>query len=678
MTYKIPNFIKLILSILILEVVVFTIFRIIFFIAFKSYDDTFSQENAIYAFWIGFRFDLQLAIMLLAPLVVFGGLPKVNIFSSNKSKIFWTAYLVLSNFLFTLVYITDFAYFDYFKRRVDGTVFQFAYDLKDGAKMMSEGYPIISTTIIFVLFILFLIFALRMLISHFQNQINIQVTKIKRVAIYTLFVVLITFLGYGKFELYPWRWSEAFFSSNSFLSYLASNPITYFVNTLKNKEIAYDETMSKKYYDDIAQFLEMDKKDPNKLSFARIIQPNHDKEYTFNAPNIIFILGESTAYARTSISGNPLNPTPFLKYMSDNGVSYSRYYTPHSGTARSVFTAMTGLTDVERVRTSSRNPLCVSQNMVLNSMKNYEKFYFIGGSLSWGNVRGVISNVDNIKTYEEHQYKAPHNDVWGISDVEMVGEVNDILKTQKKPFFAFIQLAGNHSPNTIPDKNYGFVHRKNVNKQDLIDYSFDGKLDELNGQAFLDHTVKRLVELAQNENYFKNTVFIFVGDHGLPRKAKHMHKSEQTFEVHTVHTPLIIFSPNQIKHKNIDYPVSEVDIMPTIAGLSGMSYITSAFGRDLLEKDFDSKPHYAFYMTHEENPQINLISKEHILRIKGDGSDKKLFDFYFQKENENIASNKPEIADQMENVCRGIYENTRYTRFNNSSQKVNESLKRMK
>ena len=56
----------------------------------------------------------------------------------------------------------------------------------------------------------------------------------------------------------------------------------------------------------------------------------------------------------------------------------------------------------------------------MNYLKDYEKFYFIGGSLSWGNIRGVIGNVDGIKTYEEQDYKnSPHNDVWGISDIHL-------------------------------------------------------------------------------------------------------------------------------------------------------------------------------------------------------------------------------------------------------------------
>jgi phosphoglycerol transferase MdoB-like AlkP superfamily enzyme len=339
---------------------------------------------------------------------------------------------------------------------------------------------------------------------------------------------------------------------------------------------------------------------------------------------------------------------------------------------------MTGLSDVERMRTSSRNPMVVNQHMILNSLKGYEKHYFIGGSLSWGNVRGVISNVDGLHIHEEQQYvNSPHNDVWGISDIHLANEVNDVLKKETEPFFAFVQLSGNHSPNTIPSENFGFTEIATMEKQKLIDYSFNGALNELNGQRFLDYSVKHLITLAKKEFYFDNTIFIFVGDHGLPRKAKHIHSAEQRFSTHTVHTPLVIYAPKLIKAKKIDYPVSEVDIMATIAGLSGQTYINTTMGRDILDKGFDKKEHYAFYMTHENNPRINLIGKEYIFRIRANGDNPQLFYYYFNGDNpQNIKNKYPNIAKNMENICRGIYESTRYIRFHNSSKQVKKYIEK--
>lgn len=675
MFQTLPKLIRFLISIVLLEILLFTIFRIGFLTAFHSYGDNYDFGDILYSFWIGFRFDLQLAILINLPILILGGIPYIGIFKSAIAKYFWIIYLFVVNIGVILIYVIDFAYFDFFKKMVDSSIVRYFYDIGEAYEMVSEGYPLLSTLSVTIIFFILIFLLLKKLVNSINKTDDFGLVKKAKVSLYTVFVILYIFAGYGKMEFYPWRWSEAFYSSNTFISYLSSNPIIYFSNTLKNKDIKYDEEASKKYYDDIADFLELDKKDPAKHSFARKITPNHEKELQFNKPNIVFVLAESLAYCRTNMSGNPLNATPFLNKLAQNGITYERYFTPHAGTARSVFTAMTGLSDVERMKTSSRNPMVVGQHMILNSLKDYKKFYFIGGSLSWGNVRGVIGNVDGITTREEASYDSPRTDVWGISDIDLFREAHKSLKVTKKPFFAFIQLAGNHSPYTIPDETYGYKKTDSLDKDKLLKHSFDGKIEDYNAQTFMDYSIEHFFSLAKKEKYFDNTIFIFVGDHGLPKQAKHMHKVEEKFLLNAIHTPLIIYAPKLIKHKKVSYPVSEVDIMATIAGLTGSSYINSTLGRDILEKDFDKKPHYAYYMTHENNPTINIIGDEFIYRVRADGSEKQLYKYYFEKEDNNLINDYPEVAKKMEDICRGIYESTRYIRFHNSRESVMKQIK---
>ncbi|NOQ32385.1 MAG: sulfatase-like hydrolase/transferase [Helicobacteraceae bacterium] len=672
---QLPKFLKFILALFIFELILYSLWRLAFYTAFKDLQASHTLSEALYSFWIGFRFDAQLIAIMNLPLLLFGAVKKISLFSSKTSKYFWLGYIVLTNWLMSLVYIINIGYFDFFKKMVDNSIIRYFYDISMAMQMLVEGYPIISSSLVVTLYLVAIFTLFNFIYNRLHSSTDHKLSKGSKVTIYIIFVFLYIFAGYGKVELYPWRWSEAFYSSNKFLNSVASNPATYFLNTLKNKTIKFDESATKKYYDSVAQFLNIKKRDPNRLSLVREVIPDHSKEYTFNKPNIVFILGESTAYGRTSISNNPLNPTPFIKEMSDKGITYSRYYTPHSGTARSVWASMTGLADVERIKTSSRNPMVVNQHMILNSFENYEKFYFIGGSLSWGNVRGVISNVNHLNIYEEHNYpNSSRNDVWGISDVHLAHEVNDVLKKQTKPFFAYVQLSGNHSPNNIPDDNFGFKASTNLDKELLQKYGFNGSEDEFNGQKFLDFSVEQLITLAKKEPYFKNTIFIFVGDHGLPNKYDQLHEAEQTFRTNTLHTPLIIYAPYLIKHKKVDYPVSEVDIMATIGGLIGKPYINSTLGRDLLAKDFDEQPHYTYFMTHEVNPTINIMSKEFIFRVRSDGSEPRLFKYHYEKKDHNLIKKYPKIAKEMENMARGIFESTRYTRFNNSSEDVQRTL----
>ncbi len=674
MLNTIPKFIRFIVLLTFFELVLFTIFRIVFFNLFSDE----SLSDSLYAFWIGFRFDLQLAVLLNLPLYMFGAIKWISPLKNIFGHWLWKLYFIIYNLSVLFIYIGDLAYYDFFKKRVDATVTRFFYDISDATTMLVQGYPVFKTLIGFMVFTALLYYVFTKAVNSLKLEEETKISRWKKVSIYTLFTIIFIFGGYGKFELYPLRWSDAYYSANNFQSYLASNPVTYFANTFKNRDTKYDEKLTKQYYDAVAEFLEIEKKDPNKLSFARTVKSNMADRFQFDKkPNVVFLICESMSYPRTSISGNPLDPTPFVKTLADNGISYSRYFTPHAGTARSVFTALTGMTDVERIKTTSRNPLCVEQNIPFNSSKDYIKQYFIGGSLSWGNVRGVISNIEGAVTREQSSYKYPAIDVWGVSDIDLLREVNDDLKSKNKPFITIVQLAGNHSPYTIPEVNYDFKAKSDISKDDLKKYSFDGSLEDFNAQYFMDHSIEHFFKLAQNEKYFDNTVFIIVGDHGLPKNSVHM--KPNTLELHAIHTPLVIYAPKLIKPEKIDYPVSEVDISATIAALTSDNFINSSFGRNLLAKDFDKKPHYTYYMTHEINPTINLIGEEHILRVRADGSDVRLFRYeeFDKKDKENLAPKETNLTKEMLELTRGLYEATRYTRFHNSSESVKEKIEQL-
>src|SRR5690606_10792345 len=105
--------------------------------------------------------------------------------------------------------------------------------------------------------------------------------------------------------------------------------------------------------------------------------------------------------------------------------------------------------DVEYPNTASRNPAYVNQHSIIGDYEGYEKLYFIGGSSSWANIRGLLTNnIPGLKLYEEENFNYEANDVWAISDKRLFKESSAILKEQKKPFVAVIQMADNHRPYT--------------------------------------------------------------------------------------------------------------------------------------------------------------------------------------------------------------------------------------
>lgn len=165
------------------------------------------------------------------------------------------------------------------------------------------------------------------------------------IVIVTFFVVFFGLLG--KVSYYPLRWSDAFFSStHTFTAYLASNPVMYFYNTMKNSVETYDLAAAKKYYPLMAEYLGVDHPDPDTLNYTRTVtfEPTADEQ----RPNVVIVILESFAAYKTGLSGNPLNPTPHFDQIAKEGIYFNNHFVPHTGTARSVWALITGLPDIEK------------------------------------------------------------------------------------------------------------------------------------------------------------------------------------------------------------------------------------------------------------------------------------------------------------------------------------------
>src|SRR5205085_7124211 len=114
------------------------------------------------------------------------------------------------------------------------------------------------------------------------------------------------------------------------------------------------------------------------------------------------------------------------------------------------------------------------------------------------------------------------------------------------PFFALVQTADNHRPFTIPPNEKDFK-RENLPEDVLKKYGFES-LEEYNAFRYSDYCFRKFMEAAKKEDYFNNTIFVFVGDHGVSGDAKYIYPSVWTDERLTdVHVPLLFYSPMLLK-----------------------------------------------------------------------------------------------------------------------------------
>ena len=87
--------------------------------------------------FLGFRFDLRLALVMLVPAILFINLPLNPAFKVRLMNWLYGILLTVVNFL----YIVDAGYFGYLKSRLNATVIQFLKNPIISFEMVRESYP---------------------------------------------------------------------------------------------------------------------------------------------------------------------------------------------------------------------------------------------------------------------------------------------------------------------------------------------------------------------------------------------------------------------------------------------------------------------------------------------------------------------------------------------------------
>ena len=659
---RIPKLLRWIFSVVFILLVVMTVSRLIIYWQFNPPGKAFSGS----AFILGFRYDARVVCIIALAMMLLCAFPFLNPFKNFKAKTFWNVLVPIVFILMVFVLAIDYYHFDYLHQRLNATVLNYAEDAGISFNMMWQSYPLLKISIaIFLLFILAR-YAFIKLHAGYQQQYSFYKRKGRLMYVISFFVFGIFI--FGKIGQFPLRWSDAYILSDDFKANLALNPFQSFLSTLNFRSSTYDIKKVKAAYPLMAGYLGVTNPDSSTLNYERV----YSGENTIsNKPNIVLVICESFSAYKSSMYNNPLNTTPYFNELCKNGIFFDRCFTPAYGTARGVWATITGIPDVASPKTASRNPNAVDQNTIINSFKGYNNFYFLGGSATWANIRGVLTNnINNLKLYEEEDYSAKKIDVWGISDKNLLLEANKVLKQQTKPFFAIIQTANNHRPYTIPDEDKDEFRSISFSSDSLKRFGFESN-EEMNAFRYTDFGFQKFIEAAKKEAYFKNTIFVFVGDHGIRYTGTldYFPKAWTEQGLTCEHVPLLFYAPGFLKPQRISDVSSQVDILPTIASLAKISYKNNSLGRNLFDTAAAvsiNKEKFAFIIDHDVKT-IGLVSnKYYYLKNYKTGKE----DFVSMTGNEPVAVNAAtdSIKTHLRQLTDAYYETARYLLLNNKKK----------
>jgi phosphoglycerol transferase MdoB-like AlkP superfamily enzyme len=682
---NIPKTVRLVFSIGIIFLLIMSLLRLALFISFSAQGHSFL--SLLPSFLLGLRYDLRYAGILSVVLLITGSFAFLDPFRREAGRR-WLFFLGgVAGLMLAVFYCVDFAHYAYLSQRLNASVLNYLTDAGISAGVVWQTYPVLRILLVLIAGTWLIRWLVKVIFQRISRQESRPISQRARIAWFAVLFVLLGAGIFGRMGQFPLRWSDAFSLGGDYQANLSLNPFQSFFSSLKFRHSTYDEAKVKEAIPVLAPYYGWDSGSAgdsergalNDSVFERRIVPQtagsgraaggrQGLSEVGAGPNVVIVICESFSAYKSSMWGNPLNTTPFFDSLCGKGIFFDRCFTPSYGTARGVWAVVTGIPDVApATTTSSRNPSAVDQHTIINDFEGYNKYYFLGGSTSWANIRGLLTNnIQGLHLYEQENYSSPKVDVWGISDKNLFLEANKVLRQQQQPFFAIIQTADNHRPYTIPQEDRAAFHSVTVSKDSLATFGFASN-EEMNAFRYTDFGYRTFIEAASREKYFKNTIFLFVGDHGIPGDAGAMFPRAWTDDRLTAeHVPLLIYAPGMTVTERENIVCSQIDILPTLAGLCRIPYTNTTLGRDLLDSARMAGRGMAFIYDPDQ-AYYGVVSEGYFYRRGFKTGKEDLVSVINNDPPPSTVTHGP-LAAQLRRLSEGMYETARYMLLKNKKK----------
>ena len=557
---KIPFNIKLSLITFFSFILIFNIWRLIFF---YFYIDDFNAEASLYlkSFYVGYRLDAVLAAIITLPVLIVSHIPKITF--NKYTKFAYYLYSVLLYVIISFLNIIDIEFFKEFGSHLNMQAQMYGFESGDEAWIQIwVAYPVFSYLFI-IFFISYLVYRItKLLINLCQSSDSSYPMPVRAV----LSIILFLFIGLsarGGIQQRPVTPGYGYFTRiDDMANHLAINSVHNYIHSL----IQNSKEPSMKYYknaDNItAQIIEK-----NRENNKKILPPS-----VFKKPNIILILLESHTANRCNFLNPDLkdNITPNLNKIASEGINFKNCYANGPRTAHGLSSILCSWPTIPGYPLIRQPQYKIKgQSTFASIFKNigYDTGFLYGGDAEFDEMKSfaIMNAFDKIYDHKEDSYlrgfsldnKDGGSNPWGVFDEFLFNRCLSIMseKNNDQPIMLTLLTATNHAPWIIPDKHSETIPEFNSD--------FKGPFsDSRRTMRYVDFALGNFIEEAKKQEWFDNTIFIITADHGLNIFKDKIHDPRNG------HIPFIIYN-NKLESLTIDKLVSHIDILPTILDLIG-------------------------------------------------------------------------------------------------------------
>jgi len=629
---KVIACLRYVLSIHLLALLFFMLFRIVLY--FTNIEQVGDVEGKGYLFFIscikGLQFDNFIAsyisiipLLLLSIFALYKRIVKGLVIGCN-------VFFIVSYTIIFTISIADIPYFASFFSHIGVAAFgwfEFGTTTTDLIFGEKSHYPYFALALISVLLFSFAT------IYFGKKLIQTQTTDIKKkeYKIYIPIVLLLVcacFLGMrGSFQRYPLRVGYAYFSNNSFFNQLGVNPAFYLLKSYsgasKQRNNVNDLMSVKDAFLLVQEELNVD---PDNIEedhpIFREIQPEGEPKDA----NIVIIFLESMSANNLDREYKGRKLTSFLNELISQSYYFENFYSSGVHTNNGIVSTLYGFPAL------FNRPMMGVENAHYSGLphflgeQGYQTLFFLTSNPNYDHMNAFLSDNSFNRIYSQYDYpneKIANN--FGVQDDYLfeygIERLNEAA-LKNKPFLATFLTVSNHLPYVVPDS-----------------FKDAGETDEERIIAFADNSLKVFMENAAKTSWYKNTVFVILGDHGAI-----IGKQKYDMPISHNHVPFILFSPLfDDMPKRLKQYGGQIDIFPTIMGILNRPYVNNSLGVDLLKEE---RPCMFF----ASDKKLGCINDDYFY-VRNLTTN---LDFLYNRHNEqaeNLAEKYPEVVKRLKSYA---------------------------
>jgi len=601
-------------------------------------------SDLLMSYAVGFRFDLLVTGYTMVPLMAGMLFP-----AGLSHRRWWNLWLGFALVLFSFLAVMEPDFYREFHTRLNSLVFQYLKeDPKTVISMLWRGFPVLRFLLLCGIMAVSAIAALR-LVDRRTRKPDIRNSYKSRLLIAIVLILLgfVSMRGTVRFSM-PLRWSDAFHSSHLFANHLALNGAftldkaaeQYLGKHRRNPWL--DKMEAQKAIDLVHEKWLLPQESltaPEKYPMLRRFEPS-PSEPSSHYRNVVLILMESLSAQRIGVFGNTLKVTPFFDELSSEGLLFDHIFSNGTHTHQGMFATLgcfPNLPGYEYLMNQPEGGNRFSGLAKVLSGRNYDNVFIYNGDFAYDNQVGFFRAQGISKFIGRNDFANPRllDPTWGVTDEDMFDRAFDeIVKLEKsgRPFYAILQTLSNHVPYSFPDPVP--VEKVMVNGKE------EGHLTAM---RYADYALGQFFRKIKNRGGFDDTLFVITGDHGFGGGVQ-----ITDMDLFRFHVPLLFIGKDiQARYGKSNATVgSQVDIVPTVMGMLGGSYVHHCWGRDLLALP-KGDPGRAVIKPSGNEQMVAFIEGKTIL-IKAPNTGPKLFRYKTRPIMSAEPIDNPLMMDQMQ------------------------------